>query len=103
MKSQQILQPIGSMLMARASTSSLSPYGTVLRNRSLRSQPNDRLTSLKRGSIRGLQSILTAQGGFSPYGNQLDGRASPAPSFATSHEVGIREAIVLQISSSPIW
>ncbi|KAF7793825.1 hypothetical protein EIP86_004946 [Pleurotus ostreatoroseus] len=82
-KSQQILQPLGSMLMARSSTSSLSPHGAVLRNRSLRGQQPDRLTNLKRGSIRGLQSILTSQGGFSPYGNILDGRASPAPSFAS--------------------
>ncbi|KAI8972224.1 hypothetical protein BD414DRAFT_518040 [Trametes punicea] len=86
-KAQQILQPIGSVLMARSSTSSLSPHGVMLRNRSVRAQ-QDRLTTLKRGSIRGLQSILGAQAGHSPYssGSSLDGRASPAPSFATSHE-----------------
>ena len=83
-KSQQILQPIGSVTGARSSTSSLSPHGTVLRSRSLRGGQQDRLTNLKRGSIRGLQSIL-AQSGNSPYG--FDGRASPSPSFATSHEV----------------
>ncbi|KAI0355629.1 hypothetical protein OH77DRAFT_1511483 [Trametes cingulata] len=86
-KAQQILQPIGSVLMARSSTSSLTPHGAVLRNRSVRAQ-QDRLTTLKRGSIRGLQSILGAQTGHSPYssGSSLDGRASPAPSFATSNE-----------------
>ncbi|KAI0645547.1 hypothetical protein C8Q79DRAFT_1010490 [Trametes meyenii] len=86
-KAQQILQPIGSVLMARSSTSSLTPHGVVLRNRSVRAQ-QDRLTTLKRGSIRGLQSILGAQAGHSPYssGSSMDGRASPAPSFATSNE-----------------
>ncbi|KAI0693997.1 hypothetical protein C8T65DRAFT_833556 [Cerioporus squamosus] len=85
-KAQQILLPIGNTLLARSSTSSLSPHGTVLRNRSVRGQ-QDRLTTLKRGSIRGLQSILGGQG-HSPYssGSSLDGRASPAPSFATSNE-----------------
>ncbi|RPD59799.1 hypothetical protein L227DRAFT_586366 [Lentinus tigrinus ALCF2SS1-6] len=85
-KAQQILLPTGNTLMARSSTSSLSPHGTVLRNRSVRAQ-QDRLTTLKRGSIRGLQSILGAQG-HSPYssGSSLDGRASPAPSFATSND-----------------
>ncbi|KAI0043650.1 hypothetical protein FA95DRAFT_1609196 [Auriscalpium vulgare] len=84
-KNQQVLQPLGSV--ARASTSSLSP-GPVLRNRSLRVQP-DRLTTLKRGSIRGIQSILSAQA--SPYSSNssVDGRASPAPSFATSAHEGI--------------
>ena len=77
--------------MARTSTSSLSPGAAHLigRNRSYRG-PSDRLTTLKRGSIRGIQSILTP--GYSPYGNgsNVDGRVSPAPSFATStHEVGI--------------
>ncbi|KAI0821612.1 hypothetical protein BC628DRAFT_1329136 [Trametes gibbosa] len=86
-KAQQILQPIGSVLMARSSTSSLAPHGAVLRHRSVRAQ-QDRLTTLKRGSIRGLQSILGAQTGHSPYssGSSVDGRASPAPSFATSNE-----------------
>ncbi|KAL4254296.1 hypothetical protein ABKN59_002913 [Abortiporus biennis] len=63
-KSQQILQPVGTASDAH------------------------RLTTLKRGSIRGLQSILSNQSAFgntSPYGHH-DGRASPAPSFATSHE-----------------
>lgn len=78
-KSQQVLQNVPAGL-AQAT----QPLG---RNRSLRVQPNDRLTTLKRGSIRGLQSILGAQPGASPYGSSngsLDGRASPAPSYATS-------------------
>lgn len=62
----------------------------MLRNRSLRGPP-DRLTTLKRGSIRGIQSIV-GQGGVSPYSSNssIDGRASPSPSFATStHEVSL--------------
>ncbi|KAJ3724450.1 hypothetical protein C8R42DRAFT_604370 [Lentinula raphanica] len=85
-KSQQILQPLNT---SRSSmSSSLSPGGPMLRNRSLRGPP-DRLTTLKRGSIRGIQSIV-GQGGVSPYSSNssIDGRASPSPSFATStHEV----------------
>ncbi|KAH9946988.1 hypothetical protein B0H21DRAFT_822341 [Amylocystis lapponica] len=84
-KTQQILQPINSALMARSSTSSLSPHGALLRHRSMRTQP-DRLANLKRGSIRGLQTILGTQPGASPYSSNssIEGRASPAPSFATS-------------------
>ncbi|KAJ7925285.1 hypothetical protein B0H13DRAFT_1975846 [Mycena leptocephala] len=84
-KSQQILQPLNS---SRSSTGSLSPGATMLRNRSQRGPP-DRLTTLKRGSIRGLQSILGAQQAASPYSSNssIDGRTSPSPSFATStHE-----------------
>src|ERR1700685_2257268 len=85
-KSQQILQPLGSSFGARASTSSLSPGGNILRNRSMRGQQPDRLMTLKRGSIRGLQSIMGAPTGPSPYSSNssIDGRASPSPSFATS-------------------
>ncbi|RDB16953.1 hypothetical protein Hypma_002582 [Hypsizygus marmoreus] len=87
-KSQQILQPLNSSV-SRSGTS-LSPGGaTMLRNRSLRGQP-DRLATLKRGSIRGLQSIINSQAGISPYSSNssIDGRVSPSPSFATStHEV----------------
>ncbi|KAJ7045497.1 hypothetical protein C8F04DRAFT_436332 [Mycena alexandri] len=83
-KSQQILQPLNS---SRSSMGSLSPGpGAMLRNRSQRGPP-DRLATLKRGSIRGLQSILGAQ--QSPYSSNssIDGRTSPSPSFATStHE-----------------
>jgi hypothetical protein len=63
----------------------------MMRNRSLRGQP-DRLTTLKRGSIRGLQSILSTHPSVSPYSSNssIDGRVSPSPSFATStHEVSI--------------
>ncbi len=85
-KSQQVLQPLNS----RSSTSSLTP-NTLLRNRSLRA-PQDRVANIKRGSIRGIQSILGAPNGVSPYSSNssVDGRASPAPSFATSaHEVSV--------------
>ena len=61
----------------------------MLRRRSVRTQP-DRLMTMKRGSIRGLQSILNLQSGVSPYSSNssIDGRISPSPSFATStHEV----------------
>jgi PH/SEC7 domain-containing protein len=61
----------------------------MLRRRSQRTQP-DRLMTMKRGSIRGLQSILNLQSGVSPYSSNssIDGRISPSPSFATStHEV----------------
>ncbi|TBU22807.1 hypothetical protein BD311DRAFT_822270 [Dichomitus squalens] len=78
--------PTGNMPLAQSLTSSSSPHGTVLQNRSVRTQ-QDHLTTLKRGSIRGLQSILGAQG-YSPYsgGSSKDGRASPALSFATLNE-----------------
>jgi len=89
-KSQQILQPLNSSV-TRPSGSSLSPGATMMRNRSLRAQP-DRLATLKRGSIRGLQSILSTQPSVSPYSSNssIDGRVSPSPSFATSaHEVSV--------------
>ncbi|KAJ7594136.1 signal peptide peptidase-domain-containing protein [Mycena floridula] len=81
-KSQQILQPLNT---SRNSLSSLSPGGTVVRNRSLRGPP-DRLATLKRGSIRGLSSIMGTPSGASPYSSNssIDGRVSPSPSFATS-------------------
>lgn len=85
-KSNQILQP----LSGRSSMSSLSPGSTMLRNRSLRGGQSDRLATLKRGSIRGLQSILN-HNGVSPYSSNssIDGRVSPSPSFATSAHEGI--------------
>lgn len=94
-KAQQILQPLSTNLMARSSTSSLSPHGAVMRNRSLRNQQSDRLMTLKRGSIRGLQTILGAQAGVSPYSSNssIDGRASPAPSFATSNEASLPNCV----------
>lgn len=56
----------------------------MLRNRSVRSQ-QDRMATLKRGSVRGFGTLMNQQGN-SPYGNTLhaDGRTSPSPSFATS-------------------
>lgn len=86
-KSQQVLQPLGSSLGARSSTSSLTPHGNLVRHRSGRGPP-DRLATLKRGSIRGLQTILGNQIGVSPYSSNssIDGRLSPSPSFSTSHE-----------------
>ncbi|KAH8119341.1 hypothetical protein DFH11DRAFT_1501723 [Phellopilus nigrolimitatus] len=89
-KTQQILQPINHSSIERGSTSSLSP-NALLRNGSRRGQ-NDRVANLKRGSMRGIQSLFAAHAGASPYGNSgsFDGRASPAPSFANSaHEVGM--------------
>ncbi|KAL4078535.1 hypothetical protein V8B97DRAFT_1865722 [Scleroderma yunnanense] len=72
-KSHQILQPL--------------THGLIGRNRSYRGPP-DRFANLKRGSIRGIQTILGAP--HSPYSSNssIDGRVSPSPSFATStHEV----------------
>jgi hypothetical protein len=82
--------------------SSLSPGGSgLMRNRSLRTGQPDRLTTLKRGSIRGLQSILSAQAGVSPYSSNssiTDGRVSPSPSFATSqHEVSENHALATSV------
>lgn len=76
-KQQQILQPQGNAL-ERASIS--SGHGALLRAGSRRGQ-NDRVANLKRGSMRGIQSLFNAHG--NPVGN--DGRASPVPSF----EVGM--------------
>ncbi|KAH7923717.1 hypothetical protein BV22DRAFT_1196481 [Leucogyrophana mollusca] len=100
-KSQQILQPLGSNFIARSSTSSLSPgaaHNIMGRNRSYRGPP-DRLTTLKRGSIRGLQSILGAPG-YSPYSSHssMDGRVSPSPSFATSTHEGLHSSMAAFLS-----
>ena len=84
-KSQQILQPVSSTVGARNSLTSPSPV-QLGRNRSFRGPP----VNLKRGSIRGLQTILSSQNGISPYSSNssVDGRASPSSSFATStHDV----------------
>lgn len=86
-KSQQILQPVNAA--ERGSVSSTPAH--LYRTGSRRGQ-NDRVANLKRGSVRGIQSLFTAHGGASPYGNSgsVDGRISPAPSFANSaHEVGM--------------
>jgi hypothetical protein len=90
-KTQQILQPLGSLAMGRSSTSSLvggSPNNPLKTRPSMR---GDRVATLKRGSIRGFSSLLGAQSAYSPYGSggTLDGRVSPSPSFATSHEVRV--------------
>ncbi|KAG5335134.1 hypothetical protein C0989_002325 [Termitomyces sp. Mn162] len=82
-KSQQILQPLSSSNIQ--SPASSNNGGVVVGNLDLRSQP-DILTTLKRGSIRGLRVTR----GASPYSSNssLDGRVSPSSSFATStHEV----------------
>ncbi|KAG1869818.1 hypothetical protein C8R48DRAFT_791069 [Suillus tomentosus] len=92
-KSQQILQPLGTTFMARVSTSSLTPGAPHLsRNRSYRG-PSDRLTTLKRGSIRGIQSILTPS--YSPYSSNssIEGRVSPSPSYATSTRDGMHSSM----------
>ncbi|KAJ1305839.1 hypothetical protein OPQ81_010564 [Rhizoctonia solani] len=75
-KNQQILQPLSGLSPPERQSMSLSPGG-------------DRITSLKRGSIRGLQSLLGAQ---SPYGSNssVEGRISPSPSFATSIGEGVQ-------------
>ncbi|KAB5589161.1 Sec7-like domain containing protein [Ceratobasidium theobromae] len=86
-KNQQILQPLTGLTPHERQSMTLSPGMTSLgRTRSQRSHGGlggDRITSLKRGSIRGLQSLLGAQ---SPYSSNssFDGRISPSPSFATS-------------------
>jgi len=91
-KNQQILQPFGMDSLTRFFAMLIETFvdaghHVMARSRSLRGPP-DRLTTLKRGSIRGIQSILGAP--YSPYSSNssIDGRASPSPSFATStHEV----------------
>ena len=96
-KAQQILQPVGGS--TPGSSSSLSPGSPLPRTRSQRlyAGPADRM---KRGSIRGLQTLLGTQ---SPYGSNssssVDGRISPSPSFATS--VGDVSAIFILMNSCP--
>ncbi|KAF8315922.1 SEC7-like protein [Clavulina sp. PMI_390] len=79
-KKQQVVQPVS----ARASTS-LGPASSLGRKGSMRNGPNDRMANLKRGSVRGLTSLLSQQNNIAtqppPSG---DGRVSPSPSFATS-------------------
>ncbi|KAF8625419.1 hypothetical protein AX15_005382 [Amanita polypyramis BW_CC] len=79
-RAQQILQPFNTSTMRLAASPSNASPG-MLRNRSLRSQ-SDRLMVLKRGSIRGLHSIITQSGASS--NSSVDGRVSPSPSLATS-------------------
>ncbi|KAF8493600.1 hypothetical protein JB92DRAFT_1163112 [Gautieria morchelliformis] len=93
-KSQEIRQPTG-FQPPSSQMSSLAPntpYNTLMRHRSQRGQ--DRMAILKRGSIRGIQTLLGQQTGVSPYSSNSsiegrdprDGRVSPSPSFATSLE-----------------
>ncbi|KAH0827483.1 hypothetical protein J3R83DRAFT_4178 [Lanmaoa asiatica] len=94
-KSQQILQPLGMVSLTPPSPSSSRlgvAHHVMARSRSLRGPP-DRLTTLKRGSIRGIQSILGAP--YSPYSSNssIDGRASPSPSFATSTHEGLHSSM----------
>ena len=96
-KSQQILQPVSHLnATERTSISSLSPgpHHTLMRKRSQRG-PNDRVNNLKRGSVRGIQTLFNAQAGVSPYGaGNLDGRLSPAPSFVSSaHDINVAVSI----------
>ncbi|KAF8332104.1 uncharacterized protein EI90DRAFT_3056571 [Cantharellus anzutake] len=89
-KAQQITQPV--LGSAPGSASSLAPGSPMSRSRSQRGYggPPDRM---KRGSIRGLQTLLGSQ---SPYGSNssssVDGRISPSPSFATSAGDGFSAA-----------
>lgn len=101
-KHQQILQPVPGT--ERASTSSLTPGSAMMRRGSQRSfngQP-DRLSNFKRGSIRGIQTLL---GGQSPYGSNssssiVDGRISPSPSFATSIGDVCRDVLCLFVMNA---
>ncbi|KAG9006006.1 hypothetical protein FRB93_009107 [Tulasnella sp. JGI-2019a] len=77
-KAQQILQPV----LERASMS-LTPTGTLIsRSRSQRSYGGT--AALKRGSIRGIQSLLGSQSPYSSTNSSTDGRVSPSPSSSTS-------------------
>ncbi|KAG8862477.1 hypothetical protein FRB96_001548 [Tulasnella sp. 330] len=91
-KAQQILQPI--MSLERPSMSSLTPASTLVsRSRSQRSYGGT--AALKRGSIRGIQTLLGSQSPYSSNSSSTDGRLSPSPSFATS----IGEAVSTSASS----
>lgn len=96
-KSQEIRQPEGFQLPSNqmSTLAPNTPYNTLMRHRSQRGQ--DRMAMLKRGSIRGIQTLLGQQAGVSPYSSNSsidgrdprDGRVSPSPSFATSLDVGL--------------
>ncbi|KAH7335903.1 hypothetical protein B0J17DRAFT_719566 [Rhizoctonia solani] len=92
-KHQQILQPLTGLSPPERQSMSLSPgmtnLGRTWSQRSHVGPGGDRISSLKRGSIRGLQSLLGTQ---SPYGSNssVDGRISPSPSFATSIGEGVQ-------------
>lgn len=77
-KKQQILQPLGH-----------GPPTPLHRKGSQRGHhaSSDRLNNLKRGSVRGLQSLLGSQNpsyGSGSSGGSGDGRVSPSPSVANS-------------------
>ncbi|KAG8907445.1 hypothetical protein FRB99_004240 [Tulasnella sp. 403] len=79
-KAQQILQP--TTPGAERPSVSLTPGSAVIgRSRSQRSYSG---AALKRGSIRGIQSLLGSQSPYSSNSSSTDGRVSPSPSFATS-------------------
>lgn len=80
-KERQILQPTSSM--ERSSMSSLTPGSTLL-GRSRSQRRNGNTNALKRGSIRGIQTLLGSQSPYSSTSSGTDGRVSPSPSFATS-------------------
>lgn len=80
-KERQILQPTSSM--ERSSMSSLTPGSTLL-GRSRSQRRNGNTNALKRGSIRGIQTLLGSQSPYSSTSSSTDGRVSPSPSFATS-------------------
>ncbi|KAG9008231.1 hypothetical protein FRB90_009031 [Tulasnella sp. 427] len=80
-KDRQILQPTSSM--ERSSMSSLTP-GSTLVGRSRSQRRNGGTNALKRGSIRGIQTLLGSQSPYSSTSSSTDGRVSPSPSFATS-------------------
>ncbi|KIJ49400.1 hypothetical protein M422DRAFT_246490 [Sphaerobolus stellatus SS14] len=85
-KTQEIRQPKEFQLPANQLLAPNTPYSTLYRHRSQRGQ--DRMTMLKRGSLRGLQTLLGQQTGASPYSSNSsidgrNGRVSPSPSFAT--------------------
>lgn len=82
-KAQQILQPMNGAGFERQSTSSLTP-GSSLVGRSRSQKSYGGAAALKRGSIRGIQSLLGSQSPYSSNSSSTDGRISPSPSFATS-------------------
>ena len=88
-KTDEIRQPKEFQLPANQLLAPNTPYSTLYRHRSQRGQ--DRMAMLKRGSLRGLQSLLGQQPGASPYSSNSSidgrGRVSPSPSFATSDAV----------------
>lgn len=83
-RADKILLPIGNNASLNNRQSVIS-FGSDHRGSTMRSpsgRSNDRINALKRGSIRGMQGLMT-----NPYGSNFsssDGRLSPTPSYATS-------------------